>query len=158
VYIDTGRSDLRGRPVILLTDFNEGVDLPGISKEIRQENINRYADASGDHNPIHINEAYARETPLGGTVAHGMLVLAYISQMMAGAFGRNWLEGGILDVRFRAPARPGDTISVSGKITSVEKAEGQNHVHCSVLCQNQNGESVITGIAEVKVSAYEDSH
>jgi len=142
----------------LFTDLREGADLPGLSKEIRQENINRYADASGDHNPIHINEDYARETPLGGTVAHGMLVLAYISQMMTGAFGRNWLESGGLDVRFRAPARPGDTISVNGKITRVDKADGQNHVQCSVLCQNQNGESVITGIAEVKVSANEDIH
>ena len=142
----------------MLTDLQEGADLPGISKEIRQENINRYADASGDHNPIHINEDYARETPLGGTVAHGMLVLAYISQMMTGAFGRNWLENGSLDVRFRAPARPGDTMSVNGKITVVDKAEGQDRVSCSVQCQNQNGESVITGIAEVKVSANEDSH
>ena len=142
----------------MLTDLREGADLPGLSKEIRQENINRYADASGDHNPIHINEDYARETPLGGTVAHGMLVLAYISQMMTGAFGRDWLENGSLDVRFRAPARPRDTISVSGKITAVEKTEGQNHIQCSVLCQNQDGESVITGIAEVKVSANEDSH
>ncbi|HEY91718.1 MAG TPA: MaoC family dehydratase [Dehalococcoidia bacterium] len=142
----------------MLTDLQEGADLPGINKEIRQENINRYADASGDHNPIHINEDYARETPLGGTVAHGMLMLAYISQMMTGAFGRNWLESGSLDVRFRAPARPGDTISVSGKITALDKAAEQDRVSCSVLCQNQNGESVITGIAEVKVSADEDSH
>lgn len=142
----------------MLTDLREGVDLPGINKDIRQANINRYAEASGDHNPIHINEEYARETPLGGTVAHGMLVLAYISQMMTGAFGHDWLEGGSLDVRFRAPARPGDTIYVSGKITAVEKTGSQDRVSCSVLCRNQNGESVITGIAEVKVRLNENSH
>jgi 3-hydroxybutyryl-CoA dehydratase len=142
-----------GRSVTLLPELREGVSLPEISRDISQANINRYAEVSGDFNPIHINEDYARETPLGGTVAHGMLVLAYVSQMMTVAFGRDWLSGGRLDVRFRAPARPGDTISVSGKITSVEKDEDYSRVRCEVLCRDQNGESVITGVAEVKVKA-----
>ena len=126
------------------------MSLPGISKTISQVNINRYAEASGDFNPIHIDEDYARETPLGGTVAHGMMVLAYVSQMMTAAFGEDWLSGGKLDVRFRAPARPGDTIAISGKITAVERGESQTRVRCEVLCQNQDGESVIAGVAEVR--------
>ena len=142
-----------GRSVTLLPELREGVSIPGISKGISQANINRYAEASGDYNPIHIDEDYARGTPLGGTVAHGMLVLAYVSQMMTVAFGRDWLSGGRLEVRFRAPARPGDTISVSGKITAVEKDEGHSRVRCEVLCQNQNDEAVLTGVAEVKVKA-----
>lgn len=137
----------------MLPELREGVSIPGISKGISQANINRYAEASGDFNPIHIDEDYARGTPLGGTVAHGMLVLAYVSQMMTAAFGRDWLSGGRLDVRFRAPARPGDTISVSGKITAVDKVEGHSRVRCEVLCQNQNDEPVLTGVAEVKVKA-----
>ena len=137
----------------MLPELREGVSIPGISKGIGQANINRYAEASGDFNPIHIDEDYARGTPLGGTIAHGMLVLAYVSQMMTAAFGRDWLSGGRLDVRFRAPARPGDTISVSGEITAVEKDEDHSRVRCEVLCQNQNGEPVLTGVAEVKVKA-----
>ena len=137
----------------MLPELREGVIIPGISKGISQANINRYAEASADFNPIHIDEDYARGTPLGGTVAHGMLVLAYVSQMMTAAFDRDWLSGGRLDVRFRTPARPGDTISVSGKITAVDIAEGHNRVRCEVLCQNQNSEPVLTGVAEVKVKA-----
>jgi len=140
-----------GRSVTLLPELKEGVNLPGISKGISQANINRYAEVSGDFHPIHIDEDYARGTPLGGTVAHGMLVLAYVSQMMTVVFGRDWLSGGRLDVRFRAPARPGGTISVSGKIMAVEKDEGRSRVRCEVLCQNQNSESVLTGVAEVNV-------
>ena len=137
----------------MLPELREGVSIPGISKGISQANVNRYAEASGDFNPIHIDEDYARGTPLGGTVAHGMLVLAYVSQMMTAAFGRDWLSGGRLDVRFRAPARPGDTISVSGEITAVDKDEDHSRVRCEVLCQNQNSEPVLTGVAEVKVKA-----
>lgn len=136
----------------MLPELKEGESLPGISKTISQENINRYAEASGDFNPIHIDEDYARKTPLGGTVAHGMMVLAYVSRMMTSAFGTDWLSGGKLDVRFRAPARPGDTIAIGGRITSVERGEDQTQVKCEVLCQNQDGESVITGVAEVGLS------
>ena len=69
-------------------EFTEGSPLPKIIKNIVQENINLYAKASGDYNPIHIDADYARQTPLGGTVAHGMLILAYISQMLTNAFGQ----------------------------------------------------------------------
>ena len=134
-----------------LSELNEGMSLPEIKKSVIQENINLYAEASQDFNPIHIDEEFAKKTPLGGTIAHGMLILAYISQMMTAAFGRSWLVGGKLNVRFRNPARPGDTITVSGKILKVEKNEGQTLINCDVLCHNQNGEPVITGEAKVRV-------
>ena len=134
-----------------LSELNEGMSLPEIRKRITQENINLYAEASQDFNPVHIDEDFAKKTPLGGTIAHGMLILAYVSQMMTDAFGRSWLVGGRLNVRFRNPARPGDTITVSGKILKVEKTEGQALLNCDVLCHNQNGEPVITGEAKVRV-------
>jgi len=137
-------------------EFKEGASLPAVKKNITQDNINLYAKASGDFNPIHIDADYARKTPLGGTVAHGMLILAYISQMMTGAFGQRWLSGGRLNVRFRAPARPGDVITVSGKIRRIEKGGGYKMIDCDVLCSNQNGEPVITGDARVKVKENEN--
>ena len=141
-----------------LSKLNEGMNLPEVKKSVSQENINLYAEASQDFNPIHLDEEFARKTPLGGTIAHGMLVLAYISQMMTVAFGQSWLSSGKLNVRFRAPARPGDTITVSGKIRKIDKGEGQTLVNCHVLCSNQEGESVITGEAEVGVKNDENSH
>ena len=131
-------------------ELEEGASLPGLKKDIVQDNINLYAKASGDFNPIHIDADYARKTPLGGTVAHGMLILAYISQMMTSAFGRDWLSGGRLNVRFRAPARPGDVITISGNIRRVEKSDGYQVIVCDILCSNQNNEPVITGDARVK--------
>ena len=134
-----------------LPGLGEGMNLPDIKRVITQENINLYAEASRDFNPIHIDEAFAKKTPLGGTIAHGMLILAYVSQMMSAAFGRSWIVGGKLNVRFKTPARPGDTITVSGRISGVEKNEGQTSIHCDVLCQNQNGEPVIMGETNLRV-------
>ena len=115
-------------------------------KQISQAQIGRYADATGDHNPIHIDEAFARATPFGGTIAHGMLVLASISEMMAAAFGEAWLTGGRLRVRFRAPARPGDTITARAQAQS--QRDGTTLTY-GVECKNQAGELLISGAAEV---------
>ena len=134
-----------------LTQLREGMNLPELKKVVAQENINLYAEASRDFNPIHINEDFAKKTPLGGTIAHGMLILAYVSQMMGNAFGQSWLTGGQLTVRFKAPARPGDIITVKGIVSRIEKNKGQNSIRCAVLCRNQKGDTVITGETSVRV-------
>jgi 3-hydroxybutyryl-CoA dehydratase len=134
-----------------LSDIHQGDSLPSVVKQITQKDINLYAEASGDFNPIHVDESFAAQTPLGGTIAHGMLILAYISEMMTEAFGQSWLSGGKLSVRFKAPARPGDTITASGKIDSIEHKEGIPYVNCSIESCNQKGETVITGGAVVKL-------
>jgi len=137
-----------------LSDIRQGDSLPSVVKHITQREINQYAEASGDFNPIHVDEAFAAQTPLGGTIAHGMLILAYMSEMMTEAFGNNWLEGGKLSVRFKAPARPQDTITTSGKIDSIENKEGVTYVNCSLESCNQKGETVISGGAVVKLSQH----
>jgi len=134
-----------------LSDIHQGDSLPSVVKHITQREINLYAEASGDFNPIHIDESFAAQTPLGGTIAHGMLILAYVSEMMTEAFGESWLSGGKLSVRFKTPARPKDTITTSGKIDSIEYKEGIPYVNCSLESCNQKGETVITGGAVVKL-------
>lgn len=124
-----------------------GDALPPLVRPISQENINRYAHASGDFNPIHVDEAFAAQTPLGGTVAHGMLVLSYVSQMITASFGPSWLSSGRLSVRFKTPARPGDTITIEGKIKSIESKKGVSYANCNISCHNQKGELVLSGVA-----------
>jgi 3-hydroxybutyryl-CoA dehydratase len=136
----------------MLTKIRQGEPLPTVVKRVTQEKINLYAEASGDFNPIHIDESFAAKTPLGGTIAHGMLVLAYASEMMTLAFGQSWSSQGRLSARFRAPARPGDTLTISGKIDSVEDRDGVSYANCSFECHNQRDEAIITGEAGVKLS------
>ena len=123
-------------------------DVAPVKRLLTQDMLNRYADASGDHNPIHIDEAFAATTPMGGTIAHGMLVLSLISEMMAGAFGERWLASGSLDVRFRAPARPGDT--VTARATPQEPKDGRTRYSVEVV--SQADEVLISGTAEVAPS------
>jgi 3-hydroxybutyryl-CoA dehydratase len=124
-----------------------GAELPSLAKTLSQEKIDRYARASGDFNPIHVDAAFAVRTPFGGTIAHGMLLLAYLSEMLTVAFGRAWLSGGRLKTRFKGAARPGDVVTVRGR---VQRVEGERTA-CSVECVNQRGEMLVTGEAEVRV-------
>ncbi len=125
--------------------LREGQELRPLTKTITQEKINRYAPASGDLNPLHTDPAFAAGTQFGGTIAHGMLVLAYLSEMLTAVFGEAWLANGRLKVRFRAPARPGDAVTATGRVTRI--AEGR--IICEVECRKQDGEVLVSGEAEV---------
>ena len=133
--------------------IREGQALAEYVRQVTQSDINRYADASGDYNPIHIDEAFAATTPLKGTIAHGMLVLAFMSEMLARAFGESWDESGRLSVKFKNPTRPGDTLTVSGQVDSLQAEGDIVWATCSVLCRNQADEVVVSGEARVAVPA-----
>ncbi len=140
-----------------LNEIKIGMSLSELKRQVTQEHINLYAEASGDFNPIHIDPEFARQTPMGGTIAHGMLILAYVSELMTTSFGKSWLTGGELNARFKAPARPEETITISGKVTRIQKENGLTSIHCELLCQNQRHEPVITCETKVRVKN-EDSH
>ena len=123
--------------------------LPQIEKRVTQEQIKRYAHASGDFNPVHLDPEFATHSSFGRIVAHGMLVLAYISDMMGRSFGRHWPESGRLKVRFRAPVYPGDEVTTSGEVLKVSREDGLLRIDCSVRCCRQGGEEVINGEASV---------
>jgi 3-hydroxybutyryl-CoA dehydratase len=117
-----------------------------VVRTLTQERIHAYADASDDHNPIHVDPDFARATPFGGTIAHGMLVLALIGEMMRAAYGDAWSASGRLKVRFKAPTRPGDTVTASATLTK-ESADGTEY---AVQCASQSGEVLIEGRASVR--------
>jgi len=137
----------------MLTEIQEGKIFDPVVKHITQENISLYAEASGDFNPIHIDESFAAKTPIGGTIAHGMLNLAYVSEMMTSAFGQNWLSEGKLRAKFKEPARPGDTLTINGKIICLEQRDDVSYANCSFECLNQKGEMIVTGETTVKFSS-----
>jgi 3-hydroxybutyryl-CoA dehydratase len=126
--------------------YQAGEVLPIITKTLTQEKVNRYAKVSGDGNPLHTDPAFAVATQFGGTIAHGMLVLAYISELMTAAFGGAWRASGRLKVRFRGAARPGDTVTASGRVLRIE----DDKTSCEVECRNQNGEVLISGEASLR--------
>ncbi len=135
----------------MLTEIQEGRTLGPVVKHITQEKISLYAEASGDFNPIHVDEAFAAKTPFGGTIAHGMLNLAYVSEMMTSAFGKSWVSGGKLRAKFKESARPGDTLTITGKIDCIDQKSDVSYANCSFEVRNQKDETIVAGEAIVRL-------
>ena len=99
--------------------------------EIGQERIEEFADATDDHQFIHVDQAAAAQTPFGGTIAHGFLSLSMLSRMAADVMlipdtTRMAVNYGLDRVRFIAPVRSGKRIRGRFRLDSVEqKAPGQ---------------------------------
>jgi 3-hydroxybutyryl-CoA dehydratase len=131
--------------------FAPGAALPAVERVITLEQIARYAQASGDRNPIHLDPRFAAASQFGGIVAHGMLTLSYVAEMLTLAFGRDWIERGRLKVRLRAPAYPGDEVRSWGRVVGEEVAAGRRTVECAVGLKNGRGEDLISGSATVSL-------
>lgn len=138
------------QPSSPILTLNAGDHLPLVVKSITQSLLNRYAAASGDRNPLHLNAEFAESTQFGGIIAHGMLTLAFISEMMAASFGRAWLENGGLQVRFKGAAYVGDQLQAWGRVTKEEPLSEGRRLVCSVgVRHTQDGQDIITGTATV---------
>ncbi len=133
-------------------DVAVGNDLPPLVKPpITQEQLQRYAHASGDFNPIHLDEEAARRVGLDSVIAHGMLSMAFlgqfISQQVADIPGASIAN---LQVRFNSMVRLGDTLTCQGKVQErTAEADGRELVKIECWAQNQRGDKVTTGEATV---------
>ena len=111
---------------------------------ITDEMIRLFAQASGDTNPVHLDEEYASGTMFKQRIAHGILVTGLISAVMGCDFPG---EGSIYvsqTVNFLRPVKIGDKITA--KVEAIEKKEGrQNMVKFRTYCVNQKGKIVIDG-------------
>ena len=130
-----------------MSSWGEGKTLPVVEKVITQEQLTCYARVSGDHNPLHLDPEFASSTQFGSVIAHGMLTLAFISEMLTLAFGRSWLESGRLRVRFKAPAYPGDRVRTWGEIAKEESGPDHRSIECAIGLSNSRGEELISGVA-----------
>jgi acyl dehydratase len=137
--------------VISLLEFGQvrvGDALPELRKRVTAEQVSAYAAASGDHNPIHLDEAFARSVGLPGRVAHGMLTMAFVNQCLTDWLGsRDRLKS--LRGRFAGLVQIGDEVICSGQVS--EKDESRRRLTIQVSASNQRGERVFTkGVAEAE--------
>ncbi|MQF86802.1 MAG: acyl dehydratase [SAR202 cluster bacterium] len=119
--------------------------LKPVLRKVSQEQIIKYANASGDFNPLHLDEQFAKSTYYGRPIAHGMLILGLVSEAMTGAFGETWLSSGKLKVRFRAPVFPGDVVKVDAEL----KSNNETEAIYQIFVTNQEKNPVITGDAKI---------
>ena len=123
--------------------------LPGVSRTISQERLNAYAQASGDGNPLHLDAGFAANTPFRGIIAHGMLTLAFIGEMMTAELGQAWLETGAIKARFKGAAYLGDDVESWGRKTG----DNDSRVEYSVGVWNPaSGQELITGSATARAA------
>ncbi|MBI3769328.1 MAG: MaoC family dehydratase [Deltaproteobacteria bacterium] len=125
-------------------DFKVG-DEAVYSKTIEEADVLRFAELSGDHYPVHVDEEYARRTRFGRRVAHGMLTASLLSTTNGLLLQ---LPGGISveqTLRFLRPVFLGDTITA--RSTVIEILPQTRRLRCRTTCTNQRGELVITGEA-----------
>jgi len=114
---------------------------------ITEAMIQEFARATGDTNPLHLDEAYARKTPFKTRIAHGMLSAGIISAVLGTEFpglGTVYLSQ---TLRFQRPVYIGDTLTV--KIRVLEVLPEKNRLRLETLCLNQRDEVVVSGEALV---------
>lgn len=111
-----------------------------------QVQVRQYAEASGDYNPIHLDDNYARQAGLGGVIAHGMLTMAQMAAMLTEWIGTEGIISN-LEVRFEQMVRPGDTIKFYGFV----KARLENSLICNIEAVNDQMERVLTGSTSITI-------
>jgi len=125
-------------------DVNVGDELPALTKDpVTHLQLVRYAGASGDFNPLHTDPKVGEMIGVGGIIAHGMLIMGFVGQMLSDYVGPGALRK--FGVRFKGMTRLGDVITCSGKITEKYEVDGEARIAGKVQAVDQNGDVKVTG-------------
>ena len=134
---------------MIVVGFTEG-QTASLTRTVTAEDVERFAEASGDNNPVHLDEAFAAKSRFGRRIAHGMLSAGYISALLGTKFpgqGSIYLSQ---TLKFSRPVFIGDTIEVRARVTAYRA--DKKILTLATEAVNQNGETVTSGEAVVLVS------
>ena len=127
-----------------------GEELPALTKgPVDRVQLARYAGASGDFNPVHVDEVYARSLGMPSVYAPGMLVMGILGQLLS-----DWSRGAQLrkyQVRFSKIVWPGDTVVAKGRVMERWGDNGRYFAEADLWAENQKGELVLRGSALVQL-------
>ena len=127
-----------------------GDDLPAVAKApIDRVQLSRYAGASGDFNPVHVDESYARGIGMPSVYAPGMLVMGFLGQLLS-----DWSRGAQLrkySVKFIKMVWPCDTVVCKGRVTDRWGQNGRYYADIDLWAENQKGELVMKGSSEIQL-------
>ena len=139
---------------VYVEDVDVGQTLPDLVKgPIQQIQLTRYAGASGDFNPIHQDDEFARAAGMGGVFGHGMLTMGFVAQCVT-----DWAGAGAvkkIGVRFAGLVRLKDVITCKGRVLAKSSKDGTHLVELELSAENQKGEKVVTGKATVALPSRE---
>jgi 3-hydroxybutyryl-CoA dehydratase len=124
-------------------------DTFSVQKEVTDELIRKFADVSGDYNPIHLDEEFAAKTRFGKRIAHGMLGASFISAVLGYKLSEQKVVYLSQTLKFVAPVFIGDTVTAKATVKDIR--EDKPIVTIETVCENQNGELLITGEGKIMV-------
>lgn len=138
-----------------MADDVQGITLghtASYTRTVSTDDIRKFAEATGDSNPVHLDAAYAARTMFKEPIAHGMLSAGLVSA----AIGTQLAPNAVViylsqSLRFRAPVKPRDTLTAKVTVTSVDVE--RSRVALDTVVTNQDGTDVLTGDALVMVQA-----
>ncbi|MDR2160892.1 MAG: MaoC family dehydratase [Desulfovibrio sp.] len=122
-------------------------DKDSISKTISDEVVRKFADVSNDHNPLHLDEAFAKTTSFGRRIAHGMISAGLISAVLGSRLPGMGTVYITQSLKFRRPVFLDDTLTAWAEVR--EKIDAKKRVVLNTWVENQNGDTVVEGEALV---------
>lgn len=125
-------------------DVREGQEIPPfVVEHLTRTDLVRYAGASGDFNPIHHDEEFARMAGNPSVFGHGMLTAGLVAKCLTDLVGVENLRR--YKVRFATRVWPGDTITCGGTVTRAYEEGGERRIDGEVYARNQKGEVAVSG-------------
>src|SRR6202035_3712536 len=125
-------------------DVQVGDEIPKLVKApVTHLQLVRYAGASGDFNPLHTDPKIGELIGTGGIIAHGMLIMGFVGQMLSDYIGPTALRK--FGVRFKGMTHLDDEITCTGTITNKYKGDGEAFIAGKMQAADQNGDVKVTG-------------
>ena len=125
-------------------DVQVGDAIPKLVKSpVSHLQLVRYAGASGDFNPLHTDPKIGELVGVGGIIAHGMLIMGFVGQLLSDYVGPTALRK--FDVRFKGMTRIDDVITCTGTITEKYETDGEARIAGKVQATDQDGDVKVAG-------------
>lgn len=132
-------------------DIRVGDEMPELVKGplLKLQHV-MYAGASGDFNPLHTDDDFARAVGMkDGVIAHGMLIMGFAGQAITGWVPKKYLKK--FGVRFSGMTKPGSTIRITGRVTDKRVEHGENIICCEVVARDETEDVKLTGHFEASL-------
>ncbi|MBW1704027.1 MAG: MaoC family dehydratase [Deltaproteobacteria bacterium] len=126
-----------------------GQALPPVQKEVTFENIRLFSMWSNRN--IHTDWEVATKGGFPAPIAQGLMSHAYLCEMLTQFFGKNWLQGGKIEVKFIRYTLPGDVVKAMGVVRERIEEGAAVRLNCDVWCESLSGEKTVVGTASAVV-------
>ncbi|MFA4915749.1 MAG: MaoC/PaaZ C-terminal domain-containing protein [Syntrophales bacterium] len=131
-------------------DINVKDQMPLLVKDpVKHMQLVKYAGASGDFNPLHVDPEFGKTVGIGSQIAHGMLVMGFVGQAITNWIPKKYIRK--FSVRFVGMTIIDDVVTVTGKVKSKKQEGGNNLILCNVYARNKADELLITGSFEASL-------